>query len=240
MIKTYKLTGFSGIISLLIIFILLIILAIMLSPFIIILIFLIVIYLIYRKSKKSIKELLKKIKRKKIKITDESSKGEVEIHFAKNIPVKPGEVDKSEGNRDRDIKDNKKYDSDNKYNTKEYNNNKDVNNYDTGTITIENREKKNLNNMVEDEFIKYLIGKGFIPKDGTLYYNNKSIYPIYKKSYPVNEIIRLYSTKPEVDMIVLGLKGTPDNPKFIYFIPINESKERMSIGELKEYLKDSL
>ena len=240
MIKTYKLTGFSGIISLLIIFILLIILAIMLSPFIIILIFLIVIYLIYRKSKKSIEALLREIKKKKIKITDESSKGEVEIHFAKNIPVKPGEVDKSEGNRDRDIKDNKKYDSGNKYNTKEYNNNKDVNNYDTGTITIENREKKNLNDKVEDEFIKYLIGKGFIPKDEILYYNNKSIYPIYKKSYPVNEIIRLYSTKPEVDMIVLGLKGTPDNPKFIYFIPIEESKERMSIEELKEYLKNSL
>lgn len=208
MIKIYKLTGFSGIIFLLIIFILLIILAIMLSPFIIILIFLIVIYSIYRKSKKSIKTLLREIKKKKIKITDESSKGEVEIHFAKNIPVKPGEVDKSGGNRDS--KDGKKYD-----NGKHY-------------------------DMIDDEFIKYLMGKGFISKDGTLYYNSKSVYPIYKKSYPVNEIIRLYSTKPEVDMIVLGLKGTPDNPKFIYLIPIEDSKERMSIGELKKYLKNSL
>jgi len=86
------------------------------------------------------------------------------------------------------------------------------------------------------QFITYLIEKGFKFEDDLLYHNDKLAYPIYKKSYPINEIIRLYDDKPKTDIIVLGLKGEPYKPKFIYIIPVESSKERMSIDELKDYL----
>ena len=90
------------------------------------------------------------------------------------------------------------------------------------------------------DFIEYLISKGFKydTESGTLYYGDKSVYPVYKKTYPPNNIVRLYTSKPEADIIALGLKGTPGNPKFIYLIPVEESKERMPIEELKRYLKN--
>jgi hypothetical protein len=83
-------------------------------------------------------------------------------------------------------------------------------------------------------FIEYLKSIGMEFKDGALYYEGKKLYPTYRKSYPVNEIIKL--TIPDnFDAIILGLKGFPWEPKFLYLIPIDEAKERMSIDELKKY-----
>jgi len=196
MIKVYRFTGLSALLIILLILLLLFIFTLLISPFIILLIFLITLYLIYKKFKRSISKLLKNLRKKKIKISDESIKGEIEIHFAKRVPVESGN---------------------------------DLKNISTLKIDPE----------LED-FIKYLISKGFKydSKSGMLYYGNKSVYPIYKRTYPINNIIRLYNSKPDRDVIVLGLKGTPDSPKFIYIVPVEESRERMSIEELKKYLKN--
>ncbi|HID47600.1 MAG TPA: hypothetical protein EYH15_01010 [Methanothermococcus okinawensis] len=191
MIKVYRFTGLSALLVILLIFLILFLLTLLISPIIILLILLLTLYLLYLRFKKSIVELLRRVKKKKIKISEGSAPGKLEIEVAKNTP----ERSVVEGFKDLDPE-------------------------------------------IED-FIKYLISKGFKYdiKTGTLYYGSKTVYPIYKKAYPINEIIRLYHSKPEVDVIVLGLKGTPDNPKFIYIIPVEESKERMSIGELQRYLK---
>jgi hypothetical protein len=85
------------------------------------------------------------------------------------------------------------------------------------------------------QFINYLKDNGLSENDEKLYYFDKSVYPIYKKTYPVNEIIKLYDETPDEDMIVLGLKGGYDDPKLLYLIPKEECKSRMSISELKEY-----
>ena len=196
MIKEYRFTGLSALLIILLIILLLIIFTLLISPFIIILIILIILYLIYKKLKRSISELLKNLRKKKIKVSDGSTTGEVEIHFAKRVPVESEEGIKS---------------------------------IDTLKTDPE-----------FEDFVKYLISRGFKydGESGTLYYGDRSVYPIYKKTYPVNGIIRLYNSKPDRDVIVLGLKGTPDNPKFIYIVPVEESKERMSIEELKKYLKN--
>jgi len=196
MIKEYRFTGLSALLIILLIILFLIIFTLLISPFIIILIILIILYLIYKKLKRSISELLKNLRKKKIKVSDGSTTGEVEIHFAKRVPVESEEGIKS---------------------------------IDTLKTDPE-----------FEDFVKYLISRGFKydGESGTLYYGDRSVYPIYKKTYPVNGIIRLYNSKPDRDVIVLGLKGTPDNPKFIYIVPVEESKERMSIEELKKYLKN--
>jgi len=85
------------------------------------------------------------------------------------------------------------------------------------------------------QFINYLMSNGLSENNGKLYYFDKSVYPIYKKTYPVNEVIKLYDETPEEDMIVLGLKGGYDDPKLLYLIPKEKCKNRMSISELKEY-----
>lgn len=85
------------------------------------------------------------------------------------------------------------------------------------------------------QFVNYLKDNGLSENNEKLYYFDKSVYPIYKKTYPVNEIIKLYDETPEEDMIVLGLKGGYDDPKFLYLIPKEECKSRMGISELKEY-----
>ncbi|EHP85411.1 hypothetical protein [Methanotorris formicicus] len=100
--------------------------------------------------------------------------------------------------------------------------------------TYKTKELKEEFNGEVGEFIGYLKNIGMEFKDGVLYYNNKKLYPIYRRSYPVNEIIKL--TIPDnFDAIILGLKGFPYEPKFLYLIPINEAKERMSVDELKKY-----
>jgi len=85
------------------------------------------------------------------------------------------------------------------------------------------------------QFINYLMNNGLSENDGKLYYFDKSVYPIYKKTYPVNEVVKLYDEIPEEDMIVLGLKGDYDDPKLLYLIPKEKCKSRMGISELKEY-----
>ncbi|BAP63502.1 hypothetical protein [Methanococcus maripaludis] len=85
------------------------------------------------------------------------------------------------------------------------------------------------------QFINYLKDNGLSENGEKLYYFDKSVYPIYKKTYPVNEVIKLYDETPKEDMIVLGLKGGYDDPKLLYLIPKEECKSRMSISELKEY-----
>lgn len=215
MFKVYRLDGVSGIVILLLLLVILLILAILLSPLFIGAILLILIYLGYRRFKKSIKEFIRNIRKKKIKIKNKSRNGEIEIHFAKSVSIESGENEKL--TTMINVKDNLKND-------------------------IQSPSNKNENkpmfddNLETKQFIAYLIEKGFKFKDNLLHYNDKSVYPIYKKSYPINEIIRLYNEKPKTDTIVLGLKGEPFKPKFIYIIPIEDSKERMSIDELKNYL----
>jgi len=210
MFKVYKLDGVSGIIIILLLLVILLILTILLSPLFIGVILLILIYLGYRRFKKSIKEFIQNLKKKKIKIKNKSHNGEIEIHFAKPIPVE-AEI-QNENNKDN-LKSNMQ------------------------TPSNKNENKPMFDDNLETkQFIAYLVEKGFKFKDNLLYYNDKSVYPIYKKSYPINEIIRLYNEKPKTDIIVLGLKGEPYKPKFIYIIPIEDSKERMSIDELKNYL----
>ena len=185
MIKEYRFTGLSALLVILLIFLLLFLFTLLLSPIIILLTLLLILYLIYQRFKNSISQMLKNLRKKKIKISEDSTRGELEIDLVKRTS-----------------------------------------------------ESLKLDPEME-EFIKYLVSKGFKydAKNGRLYYGNRLVYAIYKKTYPINNIIRLYNSKPEVDIIVLGLKGTPDNPKFIFFIPVEESRERMSIEELKRYLK---
>jgi hypothetical protein len=229
MFKVYRLDGVSGIIAILLLLTLLVVLAMILSPILIGIILLVLIYLGYRKFKKSIKEFVRNIKKKKIKIKNESQNGEVKIHFAKSVSIDAGgkekEQEKQEGAKlTIAINDNAK------------GNVGDNTDNDNAQPTIKNAEKVIPDDLETKQFITYLIEKGFKFKDDLLYYNDKLVYPIYKKSYPINEIIRLYDDKPKTDIIVLGLKGEPYKPKFIYLIPVENSKERMSIDELRNYL----
>ncbi len=222
--KIIKLDGITGIIIILILLLILILLALLSLPIIALVVGIILLYIIYLKTKNKIHKIIKDLKKKKIKIEDKSECGEIEIKLAKKIDIKSND-DKN------NIKTNN--DKNNLNNTKS--NNKNNNNF--------NNENNNDNgiNLVEIygfetvEFINYLLANNFKIKDGILYYNNFKVYPIYKKTYPVNEIIKLYEKKPECDKIILGLKGEPSKPKFIYLIPIGESKGRMSIDELKQY-----
>ena len=230
MFKVYRLDGVSGIIAILLLLTLLVVLAMILSPILIGIILLILIYLGYRKFKKSIKEFIRNIKKKKIKIKNESQNGEVKIHFAKSVSIDVGgkekEQEKQEGAKlTIAINDNAK-------------GNAGDNTKDNAQPTADKNENKfiSADDLETKQFITYLIEKGFKFKDDLLYYNDKLVYPIYKKSYPINEIIRLYNDKPKTDIIVLGLKGEPYKPKFIYLIPVENSKERMSIDELRDYL----
>ncbi|MBW9223640.1 hypothetical protein KKP90_03505 [Methanothermococcus sp. SCGC AD-155-E23] len=187
MIKEYRFTGLSALLVLLLIFLLLFFFTLLLSPIIILLVLLLILYLLYQRFKNSISQLLRNLRKKKIKISEGSTRGELEIEFAR---------------------------------------------------TSRATDSLDLDPEMED-FIKYLVSKGFKydTKSGKLYYGSKLVYALYKRTYPINNIIRLYDSKPDVDIIVLGLKGTPDNPKFIFLIPVEESRERMSIEELKRYLK---
>ncbi|AEF96134.1 hypothetical protein [Methanotorris igneus] len=105
---------------------------------------------------------------------------------------------------------------------------------DSSEISKTKEESKGEINEEIREFIEYLKNVGMEFKDGVLYYEGKKLYPTYRKSYPVNEIIKLDIPK-DFDAIILGLKGFPWEPKFLYLIPIDEAKERMSIDELKKY-----
>ncbi len=237
MFKVYRLDGISGVIALLVLIILLVILAIISLPLLVGAILVLLIYLGYRRFKKSIKKFIENIKKKKIKIEDESQNGDVEIHFAKSVSI---DVTNNEY-QDRD-KGSKAGDAKNNHNGRNNHNNANVNG--NKLIYVNNGENgKKSNYVLKDnaelkQFITYLIENGFELKDESLYHGDKLVYPVYKKTYPINEIIRLYEdgNRPDADILVLGLKGDPYNPKFIYMIPINESSERMSIEELRKYM----
>jgi hypothetical protein len=230
MFKVYKLEGFSGIIVILLLLAILIVLAIISLPILIGVIFLILVYLGYRKFKKSIKEFMRNLKKKKIKIDNESQNGDVEIHFAKSVSIESGKEEKQKQQNEYIEKNQKEKltvaitdDSNN-----DSNNGVNINKSEKLTMKLDDLETK--------QFVTYLIEKGLKFENDLLYYDDKLVYPIYKKSYPINEIIRLYTDKPKTDIIILGLKGEPYKPKFTYIIPVEESRERMSIDELKDYL----
>ncbi|WP_292460760.1 hypothetical protein [Methanothermococcus sp.] len=209
MFKVYRFTGITGIVAILLLLALLGILAILLSPLFIGAALLILIYIVYVKFKKSIKKIIKNIKKKKIKIKNESQNGEVEIHFAKSISV---ESKKEEKSMTIPLNDG------------------------ISSIAIEDGDNTFGDNKEKADFIAYLLKKGLKFENNSIYYNDKLVYPIYKRSYPINEIIRLYNNKPKADIIILGLKGEPNKPKFTYLIPIEHAKERMTIDELRAYL----
>ncbi|WP_456471915.1 hypothetical protein [Methanocaldococcus sp.] len=175
--KVYKLTGFKAILFLIIfftaLFILLSISLVLLLP--IILIFLL--YILYKlKIKRFFKNLWWKLRKKRIKVEDYSTNGEIKIRFPKRIKVE-GE---------------------------------------------------------EDEFIKYLIKLGG-KKDGNfIIFKGYKCYPIFKKSYPLNEVLTL-NYPEDAEAVILGLKGEPYNPKFIYLIPKEFLKHRMSLEEIKRF-----
>ncbi len=162
------------------------------------------------KFRRSINEFIKNIKKKKIKIKNESDNGEVKINFAKTIEIND-----------------------------ENSNNENKNKKESGTITLDKQNDPAQKYIEKDQdlsqFINYLKEHGFELKDGILYHGDKIAYPIYKKSYPVNEIIKLYDERPVCDIVVIGLKGEPSNPKFIYILPIDKTENRMGIEELKKY-----
>ncbi|ABR54528.1 conserved hypothetical protein [Methanococcus vannielii SB] len=85
------------------------------------------------------------------------------------------------------------------------------------------------------QFINYLKSYGLTETDEKIYYFDKSVFPLYKKSYPVNEVIKIYEETIFADLVVLGLKGEPSDPKLLYVIPSTECKQRMTIDELKKY-----
>ncbi|ADC70301.1 conserved hypothetical protein [Methanocaldococcus sp. FS406-22] len=104
-----------------------------------------------------------------------------------------------------------------------------------GTTKIENINSL-LTHLDENTkvFTYYLKNIGAEFRDDGIYFRGYKIYPIYKKSYPINEIISL--KYPEnTDAVILGLKGSPDEPKFLYLIPKEFLKDRMSISELKRF-----
>ncbi|WP_452299602.1 hypothetical protein [Methanococcus aeolicus] len=171
---------------------------------------------------KSIKAGIRKLKTKKVKIEDNSSNGAVEVRYAKTLPVEEVKEDSaiiSVHTRDLNLE----------------NNNNNNNNIDE-TKEEKLKTEKSLLEADKEQFINYLVQQGLTLKDNILYYLDKSVYPIYKKSYPINNIIRLYDKTPKEDLIILGLKGAPNNPKILYSIPTAESKERMNIDELKNYI----
>ncbi|MEO2117326.1 MAG: hypothetical protein ABGW92_02820 [Methanocaldococcus sp.] len=193
-VKVYRVSGITGVFLILLILFLLIVLAIFALPIFLILMAVFGGYVLLKyKVKSFFKKIWYKLKRKRIKIEDASTNGEVKINFAKRIEIEDCKI-----------------------------------------------ETNNINTLLDylDEntraFAYYLknIGAEF-KKDG-IYFKGFKVYPVFKKTYPVNEIIRL--DYPEnIDAVVLGLKGEPYEPKFLYLIPKEFLKDRMSISELKRF-----
>ncbi|WP_423793203.1 hypothetical protein ACPB8Q_03035 [Methanocaldococcus indicus] len=107
-------------------------------------------------------------------------------------------------------------------------------------IPIENEEaNSNIINIDENlkPFILYLKKKGLEIKEDGYYFKGYKVYPIYKKSYPLNEIIKLEYPE-DIDAVILGLKGEVYEPKFLYLIPKEFLKNRMSLDEIKRFKID--
>ncbi len=110
-----------------------------------------------------------------------------------------------------------------------------IDNSNNGEIKINFR--KSLENVDDDTkmFINYLKNIGAKVDKRYVYINGYKAYPIYKSSYPVNEIITL-NYPEDVEAVILGLKGSPDNPKFLFLIPKEFLKRRMHIDEIKRFI----
>ncbi|ADG13509.1 hypothetical protein [Methanocaldococcus infernus] len=87
----------------------------------------------------------------------------------------------------------------------------------------------------KDEFIKYLISLGGKKEGKFVVFKGYKCFPIYKESYPVNEIISL-NYPEDCEAVILGLKGSPAKPKFLYLIPKEYLKRRMSLEEIKRFM----
>jgi len=193
-VKVYRVSGITGIFLILLILLLLVVLAVFALPIFLILMAVFGGYILLKyKVKSFFKKLWYKLRRKRIKIEDTSTNGEVKINFAKRIEIEDSKIE--------------------------------TNNINTLLDYLDENTKT---------FAHYLknIGAEF-RKDG-IYFKGYKIFPIFKKSYPINEIITL--KYPEnIDAVVLGLKGEPYEPKFLYLIPKEFLKDRMSVSELKRF-----
>ena len=193
-VRVYRIGGITGIFLILLILFLLVVLAVFALPIFLILMAVFGGYILLKyKVKSFFKKIWYKLRRKKIKIEDTSTNGEVKINFAKRIKIEDGREN-------------------------------------IGNI-------KNLLDYLDGDsrvFAYYLKNIGAEFREDGIYFKGFKVYPIFKKTYPVNEIIRLEYPE-DIDAIVLGLKGSPDEPKFLYLIPKEFLKDRMSISELKRF-----
>ncbi|ACX73281.1 conserved hypothetical protein [Methanocaldococcus vulcanius M7] len=193
-VKVYQVGGAMGLFLMLLILFLLIVLAIFALPIFLILIGIFGLYILVKyKIRSFFSRLWYKLRRKKIKIEDVSTNGEVKINFAKRIEI--------EG---------------------------------SGEFIFENLDSLDETSRSLAFYLKN-IGAEF--REDGIYFRGYKVYPIFKKTYPLNEIITLKYPK-NVDAVVLGLKGEPYDPKFLYLIPKDFLKEKMSISELRRFLID--
>ncbi|XRP96420.1 hypothetical protein ACO3UB_05600 [Methanocaldococcus sp. 16A] len=193
-VKIYRVSGITGIFLIFLILLLLVILALVALPVFLILMAIFGGYILLKYKVKSLfKKIWYKLRRKKIKIEDASTNGEVKINFAKRIEIEDSKIE--------------------------------TNNINTLLDYLDENTKT---------FAYYLKNIGAEFRDDGIYFKGFKIYPIFKKSYPINEIIKLNYPK-NIDAVVLGLKGEPYEPKFLYLIPKEFLKERMSLSELKNF-----
>lgn len=242
-LKVYRIDKFKSdnfLINLLLFILAIVLFIILIIPLLLLGLLALIIYFGY-KVHKQIKNFIKKLKTKKIKIEDNSNNGEVIVKTPEKIPIITENMETTTiPNKQLEniggpltINKNVNINNDN-INNINNNINTDINNNTNNNLINKNKNKKYSEET--ETFVNYLLNKGLTLKDNIIYYLDKSVYPVYKKTYPVNEIIRLYEIKPEEDIIILGLKGTPDNPKRTYLIPTEKSKERMSISDLGQYM----
>ncbi len=103
-------------------------------------------------------------------------------------------------------------------------------------IPIEGENENKKYNNITDPFVIYLKKLGAkIDEKGNIYFRGYKVYPIFKKSYPINEIISL-DYPDDIDAVVLGLKGEPYEPKFLFLIPKENLKRRMKLDEIKRFI----
>ncbi|AIJ05771.1 hypothetical protein JH146_0926 [Methanocaldococcus bathoardescens] len=193
-VKVYRVSGITGIFLIFLILLLLVILALVALPIFLILMAIFGGYILLKyKVKSFFKKIWYKLRRKKIKIEDASTNGEIKINFAKRIEIE-----------DNTIR---------------------ANNITTLLNYLDENTKA---------FTYYLKNIGAEFREDGIYFKGFKIYPIFKKSYPINEIINL-KYPDNIDAVVLGLKGEPYEPKFLYLIPKEFLKDRMNVSELKRF-----
>ncbi|MBP2171959.1 hypothetical protein [Methanococcus voltae] len=108
-------------------------------------------------------------------------------------------------------------------------------NKDIDVENTENKEAIKFDNLDYKKFVEYLKSNGLIEKNGALYLFDKSVYAVYQDSYPVNDLVSIYEEKPETDIVILGLKGKPSEPKKIYNIPTKITENKIKLEDLEEF-----